>query len=157
MHLLQFIKALSTGIYCHLASAGTGRPLGSLAVSYKTHCSLRLFDFHIFTSHSCLKDNNPRAESMEQYRFMLRSTRRENSRPSVLFITRVTGFSLHSNCIKNQKGVWRFWLMGNNASALNQNPHLPFCPGTWKEKQWEKKKGLSDSFWWASIAGREGG
>lgn len=77
MHLLQFIKALSTGIYCHLASVGTGRPLGSSAASYETHRSLRLFDFHIVTSQSCLKDNNPRAESMEQYRFMLPSSGRK--------------------------------------------------------------------------------
>lgn len=87
MHLFQFIKALSTGIYCHLASVGTGRPLGSLAVSYETHCSLRLFDFHIVTSQSCLKDNNPRAESMEQYRFMLPSTRRKQPTKCAIYNT----------------------------------------------------------------------
>lgn len=26
MHLLQFIKVLSTGIYCHLASVGASKP-----------------------------------------------------------------------------------------------------------------------------------
>lgn len=76
MHQRQFIKALSAGIYCHLASVGARRPLCSLPVTYETRCSLRLFDFHIFTSKSYLKDNNPQAESMEQYRFMLRSSRR---------------------------------------------------------------------------------
>lgn len=94
MHLLQRIKALSTGIYCHLALVGAGRPLHSLPISYETRCSLRLFHFHIFTSKGYLKDNNPQAESMEQYRFMLWSSR---SRRQTKLITRMAEFSLHGN------------------------------------------------------------
>lgn len=40
MHLLQFIKAPSTGIHCHLALVVESTLLSSLSVSYETLCSL---------------------------------------------------------------------------------------------------------------------
>lgn len=49
MHLLQFIKAPSTGIHCHLALVVEGRLLSSSSVSSETLCSLSLIVFYIIT------------------------------------------------------------------------------------------------------------